>query len=438
METGKPFQKVRMKNRPGFETHAMRWLYRLVYPFFHCRVRIPEELRESEEPVVFIANHYNIFGPPSFVVSVPLVSNLWLNEELVNEESALATIIPSLKKMLPFLSDRMVEKLSRKIAWISVHLLTKFGAIPVNRNDPKKLIHTMRESLSALEAGKNLLIFPEIGLPEYSLTSVTPFFSGFAMLGRLYYRKTGKRLRFCPCYIDEQHHQIRIGEIVEYNPDTGSDKEETERVSDELNLRIREMAAENWGVEKEQISAGRRTVLFFCNLIRFLLLIPLVTMVNIPNPLMILVFYLISHGIRIVGDAVRSTYSASNRTSFLLSQMINGLTDLTVLAYFVPTVPRLRLLLWVLVLGMVVFLVSNAIAYMRYRRCAGVNYFDTLSTNAMLSINLLLLLEIRLTRVIFGALKLVTAVFLVVAACFDIAFNARIGREERMEESSAA
>ena len=74
-----------MKQRPGFETRSMRWVYRILYPYFHCRVTLTDELMESTEPVVFIANHYNIFGPPSFVLSMPFVSSIWLNEELIRK-----------------------------------------------------------------------------------------------------------------------------------------------------------------------------------------------------------------------------------------------------------------------------------------------------------------------------------------------------------------
>ena len=84
-----------------------------------------------------------------------------------------------------------VDWICRKIAAFIVYVLRQFGVIPVDRSQPSKLISTMRQSIAALEEGHNLLIFPETGIPEYSLTSVTPFYSGFAMLGRLYYRKTG-------------------------------------------------------------------------------------------------------------------------------------------------------------------------------------------------------------------------------------------------------
>ena len=72
-----PMRELKYKERPGFDTRTMRWLYRVLYPFFHCRVNLPAELRDSEEPVVFIGNHYNVFGPVSFILSMPVVARAW-------------------------------------------------------------------------------------------------------------------------------------------------------------------------------------------------------------------------------------------------------------------------------------------------------------------------------------------------------------------------
>ena len=214
-----PMRELKYKERPGFDTRTMRWLYRVLYPFFHCRVNLPAELRDSEEPVVFIGNHYNVFGPVSFILSMPVVARAWINVELVQEDTAGEALHSGMAKLLPFLGEKPRNWLCARIAHMGCGTLARLGVIPVDRNRPSTLISTMRQSLQALQEGQNLVIFPEVGLPEYSLTSVTPFYSGFATLGRLYYRKTGRALRFCPCYIDEQHHQIRIGEVVSWDPE---------------------------------------------------------------------------------------------------------------------------------------------------------------------------------------------------------------------------
>ena len=258
---------------------------------------------------------------------------------------------------------------------------------------------------------------------------MTPLYSGFAMLGRLYYRKTGKVLRFCPCYIDEQHHRIRIGELESYDPEA-EPAPETERVSETLNRRIREMAAENRGVEKEDSTPVRRTILFFCNLVRLLLLIPLITMLGLGNREMILVFYGVSQGLRILFNAVCNTYASSNRLSFLFSHAVGVMTDTAMMISLAAQMPRMRWLLYTLILNGAVILISNIRTFFRFRRCAGVNYFDTLSANLLCILCLQQILRIPFNGMAVGLLGLAAAVFLIFSAGFSVAFNARIGLEE--------
>ncbi len=430
MEEKKPLQPVRWKKRPGFETFGMRMLYRCLYPFFRCSVDIPPELRDSGEPVVFVANHYEVFGPISFMISMPAVTRFWSTEELGSAESSAPAMKTGLQKLFPFLGERQLNGLARAFGKLAAGVMNHLGAIPVSRENTARLMGTMRRSIDALEAGENLLIFPETGEPSYSLTSVTPFYSGFAVLGRLYHRKTGKALRFCPCYIDEQHHQIRLGEPVTWRPEEDPAKE-TERVSAETNERIRKMAAENRGVEKETGMPARRTIQFFSNLIRLLLLIALIPLETVSNRGIILPLYCAGQGLRILFNAAGSRFSASNRYDFLFSHAVGVLTDLSLLIWLdlAGIRPEFRWLWTALTANSLILQISNVWAFFRFHRCAGVNYFDTVSANLLLAVILMSLLEISLPGPVRGVLLLAEMVTLLMSAGFAVAFNARIGKE---------
>ena len=69
----------------------------------------------------------------------------------------------------------------------------------------------------------------------------------------------------------------------------------------------------------------------------------------------------------------------------------------------------------------------------RKRQYAGVNYFDTLSSNLICAICLQQLLDIRVTGIVVTVLILAAGVFLALSAGFSIAFNARI--EMGMEQA---
>ena len=102
---------VKLKDRPGFETLGMRNLYRALYPFFHCKCEFPEEITCSDEPTVFIANHYSVFGPISFILSVPFVHCAWMNEDLVTPEKTEGAVYQGVKEVFPFLKPRFIRKI---------------------------------------------------------------------------------------------------------------------------------------------------------------------------------------------------------------------------------------------------------------------------------------------------------------------------------------
>ena len=421
---------IKLSKRPGFETFGMRAVYRLLYLFFHCRLLSEHNLPEDGEPVVFVANHYNVFGPVSFILSVPLLYSVWVNEDIITPETAAKTFHPGVRSLVPFLGEKAIHWVCEKLGRLACRILVRFKAIPVDRNNPGRLISTMRQSVAALSEGQSLLIFPEVGLPEYSLTSVTPFFSGFATIGSVYYRKTGKALRFCPCYIDEQHHTIRFGELITYQAEGTAIKEESQRVSDALNLRIQEMAAASRRSPREKSTPVRRTIIFFCNLLRLLLLIPLIVLLSLPNPETSLILYAISQGLRILFNAtVSRSYAASNHLSFLMSHALGMVTDICMLLYLVSLRPALRWLLLALVLSFFITVLSNFISLVRTRWCAGVNYFDTLSAHLICFLCFQQMLHIRLAPLFFGGLLLLTYIFLGLSAGYTVIFNLRFRDE---------
>ena len=253
---------------------------------------------------------------------------------------------------------------------------------------------------------------------------------GFATIGSVYHRKTGKALRFCPCYIDEQHHTIRFGELITYQAEGTRIQEESVRVSDALNLRIQEMAAASRRSPLEKSTPVRRTIMFFCNLLRGLILPPLIILLSLPNPQVSMILYAISQGLRILFNAtVSRNYAASNHFSFLLSHFLSLVTDCCMLIYLSALSPFLRWLLLALITNTVITLLSNFISLVRTRWCAGINYFDTLSANLICFICFQQILKVYLTRVFFSVLLLLTYVFLALSTAYTVIFNLRFKEE---------
>ena len=121
--------------------------------------------------------------------------------------------------------------------------MNQLEAIPVYRDSPLKLRETIRMSIDALEAGDNLLIFPEAQEEnvKYKLQGIGKISPGFLMLAEAYWKKTHKKMRMLPMYADQTKRILSFGHILQYEPENGF-REEQERIVADAERQILEMA----------------------------------------------------------------------------------------------------------------------------------------------------------------------------------------------------
>lgn len=223
---------VRLRERTGFDKLGMRLLYGLFYPFFHCKADVPPEIQAHDDPIVFVCNHYEIFGPLALMTSFKARFRVWSNEQLIDAGDEVDKLVDGAVVMAPVFSKRVMERLLHRVSPLVEWVFAKLKAIPVSRTESAKMLHTMRKSVAAMEMGESLVIFPEKGEPHYALGSVSPFYPGFAMVGEFAARRFKMPVSFCPIHIDKAGRKLRFGEIVKYVP--GNMKDEAQRVSDRL------------------------------------------------------------------------------------------------------------------------------------------------------------------------------------------------------------
>ena len=130
------------------------------------------------------------------------------------------------KKMMYFIVEHIAAPF---LAWI----MRSVDSIPVYHDNPRKLMQTFRETINAMEAGDNILLFPENADTSedhrYQKEGVSEFFTGFTMIGQMYYNKTGKCPQFVPLYADKHKRTITFGLPTRYNPEAAP-AEEKERL----------------------------------------------------------------------------------------------------------------------------------------------------------------------------------------------------------------
>lgn len=184
-----------------------------------CIFRKPEfeyeEPLPEGEPVVFTANHSAAEGPVISTLYYPAPLRPWTIAQILDKSTAAGFVFydffaGAIKKCQSFWRG-----LSHMVASFLRPLLLEVGGIPVYHD--KRITETLNNTLAALERGTNIIVFPEC--PTKFSDYINDFYGGFAKLGELYFKNTGKCLKFYPTYIANSIRKVMVGKPVEYEPD---------------------------------------------------------------------------------------------------------------------------------------------------------------------------------------------------------------------------
>lgn len=217
----------------------------LLKPFFPAKVIGKENVDTSHGAVVFVANHYEIYGPVVTVLRMPFRVRPWIHSRMLDKTVLADQMQRGVEGMFKKLPKKIVDKIPGMFVPLMYQALSSTEPIAVHRDSSREVINTFNNTVRALEQGDNILIFPE--KPEegqwYSqFGNVDAFYTGFADIGRMYYKKTGKNVLFYPVYVDKMHHEIVIGEGVQFDQ-CNERHEEKQRIAKKLNDSMKVMAS---------------------------------------------------------------------------------------------------------------------------------------------------------------------------------------------------
>ena len=242
------------KARQPFGVNFLRALIRRIYPH---KLQGTENIRlDDGNPIVFLCNHGEIYGPVAAIAWMPVPARPWVISRIaVDKDEVTAYLYRYTFQDLAW----MPKPLRRPVAWLAGRFLAgcmrQLESIPVYRDKPGQLMKTFRASVEALQSGDNLLIFPENpnALAQdhgYERDGVGELFAGFAMLGQIYHARTGKDCRFVPMFCSKDTHTLTFAPEIVY--DAAADpEEERHRIADLCAAEMRRI----W--EEEKRKAGR-------------------------------------------------------------------------------------------------------------------------------------------------------------------------------------
>ena len=211
----------------------------------HKMVNLDHIKQDSENPIVFLGNHAEIYGPIASALCFPVPVRVWVISHMMGRSRDVRAYLYentfSKKTFLPVFVRRL---LARLMGWLSVNIMCGLNSIPVYRDSPMKLRMTLRKSVEALENGDNLMIFPEHPDGKYVKGSVSELSPGFLMLAEAWWKRSGRKLRIMPVYANRTKRTFTFGDEITYEPENGYASEQ-ERILREARDQLLALAGEN-------------------------------------------------------------------------------------------------------------------------------------------------------------------------------------------------
>lgn len=168
----------------------------------------------SSEASIYISNHAQIHGPLSCEIFFPTKKYVWCIGQMMKMKEVPSYAYKDFWSNKPKSTRWFFKFLAYLIAPLSSYIFTRADTIGVYKD--ARIIKTYRETIERLEEGANIVIFPEkIGGYNHI---VNEFQDKFVDVARLYYKKTGKLLRFVPMYNAAKLKKIVLGKAIVYDP----------------------------------------------------------------------------------------------------------------------------------------------------------------------------------------------------------------------------
>ncbi len=188
----------------------------------HRMVHLDHVRTDAENPLVFLGNHAEIYGPIASALCFPVPVRFWvISKMMFNKKDVRAYMYENTFSKKTFLPVFVRKLLAWYLGWLSVNIMNSLRAIPVYRDSPMKLRQTIRESVDALAAGENLMIFPEHPEGKYVKNGISELSPGFLMLAEAWWKKSGKKLRLMPVYANREQRTFTFGDEIGYEPENG-------------------------------------------------------------------------------------------------------------------------------------------------------------------------------------------------------------------------
>ena len=212
---------------------VIKYLVRRFYP----KIELVGMENLPDEPVVIVGNHTQLHGPIACELYFPDNYYTWCAGQMMKLKEVPEYAYTDFWSQKPKYLRPLFKIVSYIIPPLSVLIFNNARTIAVYKDN--RILSTFRESISKLQDGKNVVIFPEHDKKYNNI--IYDFQEGFVDVARLYYKRTGKELSFVPLYIAPKLKKMYLGKPIKFSADAPI-AEERRRICDYLMHEINDIA----------------------------------------------------------------------------------------------------------------------------------------------------------------------------------------------------
>ena len=215
---------------------VVRWFVWL----FYTKMKISGAENLPEEPCIVVGNHAQMNGPLVGELYFPGKRRIWCAAQMMHWKEVPAYAYEDFWSHKPASVRWLYRLASYAITPLAVLIFNNARTLPVYRD--ARVVSTFRESVAAMQAGENLVIFPEHGYEPVN-SILYPFQEGFVDTAALYCRRAKKPVSFVPLYIAPALKTACIGKPIPFDAKAPL-PQERERICRLLTEEITRMARE--------------------------------------------------------------------------------------------------------------------------------------------------------------------------------------------------
>ena len=209
-----------------FSKNFFRLIRGLVW-LFYPQITVEGIENLPDEPCIVVGNHTQMNGPICGELYFPGKRKIWCASQMMKMKEVPQYAFEDFWSRKPKWQHGFYRLLSYVIAPISSCVFNHAFTIPVYHDT--RLMITFKQSITQLQNGGNVIIFPENYEPHNHI--VNQFQKHFVDVAKLYYKRTGREIQFLPLYIAPTRKAMYLGQPVRYCAEESLDQQREEIVN---------------------------------------------------------------------------------------------------------------------------------------------------------------------------------------------------------------